>query len=85
VTPFAVDWAPAATAALATIWMQATDRTAVTSAQHRIDQLLEQDPFRNGRHRCEGLFIIKVAPLACAYTIDLSRNLVLVSAVWRSP
>jgi len=51
---YSVDWTPAARATLATIWIGAVDRQAVTLAQARMDRLLAVDPLRNGAPLSEG-------------------------------
>jgi len=58
-----VDWTPAARAHLATIWLQASDRQAVTKAQAAVDKLLAADPLLHVQHLAEGLYAINVYPL----------------------
>jgi hypothetical protein len=80
-TPYTVDWQPAAEDALTEIWIDASDRAAVTAAQARADRLLARDPANHGRHVAEGLYQIDSPPLAISYTIDEDRRLVEVTWV----
>jgi hypothetical protein len=49
VNGFTVEWLPDALRELASLWLQAVDRNAVTAAQEEADRLLAQDPEGNGR------------------------------------
>jgi len=51
---FTVVWLPLAQNELATMWVKAADRTAVTEASYRIDRRLHVDPLDEGESR-EGL------------------------------
>ena len=59
---YTVDWDAAARATLATIWIRAANRQAVTAAQARIDRLLAADPLGNGAAVVEGLYAVEVYP-----------------------
>jgi hypothetical protein len=75
-SPFRVEWEPAAEDELARIWLRSSDPQAVTSAQAQADRLLARDPIKYGRHLSEGLYGIDVPPLMLTYTIDLKARLV---------
>jgi hypothetical protein len=78
---YSVDWAPEARATLATIWMKAADRQAVTAAQARIDRLLTANPLGNGTPVSEGLYAIEVHPLRALFEPPDVRRLVWVVSV----
>jgi hypothetical protein len=82
---FTVDWTPAAEDELADIWLQATDRNAVTAAQAALEKRLEQDPTGYGQHHSEGLYSITVPPLHAFYSIDFARQFVQVTDVREVP
>jgi hypothetical protein len=81
---YTVDWCPSAENDLAAIWLGTSD-PAVTSAQDRVDNLLERNPIAYGRHLREGLYQIEVVPLTAFYSIDQAKKIVKVSAVWYTP
>ncbi|HEY7154510.1 MAG TPA: type II toxin-antitoxin system RelE/ParE family toxin [Gemmataceae bacterium] len=81
---YTVDWEPEAENDLTNIWLRTSD-PAVTTAQNQIDGLLERDPFGYGRLLREGLYQIVVAPLTAFYSIDQTKKIVKVSAVWYTP
>jgi hypothetical protein len=77
---YTVDWSPDARATLATIWMGAANRQAVTVAQARIDRLLGADPLRNGTSVSEGLYAVEVHPLRALFEIaDVGKPVKVVS------
>ncbi len=78
--PFTVDWTADADDALMGIWLQATDRNAVSRAQFRIDTILAANP-RRGRLLSEGLYVFHVDPLTAYYEIDDASAVVTVTAV----
>ena len=80
---FTVEWDRAAELQLARIWFQAIDPAAVAHAQAQIDRLLARNPHGHGHHLSEGLWQIKVPPLAANYSIDDPHRLVQVS--WVKP
>jgi hypothetical protein len=81
VTGWQVEWDPGAEDELARIWLRASDRAAVTSAQAHADRLLTQDPVTHGRHLSEGLYALDVPPLVLTYTLDSSTRAVEVTWV----
>lgn len=52
---YTVDWNADARSTLATIWIRAVNRSAITASQARIDRLLVADPLGNGKPLSEGL------------------------------
>jgi hypothetical protein len=82
---FTVDWRPEAEQDLASIWITASDPWAVTSAQNRIDYLLERNPAHYGQHVSEGLYQLVSRPLTVFYKIDTVGKLVAVTTVWYTP
>lgn len=81
---YTVDWCPNAENDLTAIWLGTSD-PAVTIAQDQIDDLPERNPSGHGRHLREGLYQIVVVPLTAFYTIDQTKKIVHVSAVWYTP
>jgi hypothetical protein len=82
---YRVDWTQEAEDQLAAIWTQfVPHRQAITQAQDRIDRQLSADPFRNGNHLAEGLYVIHVPPLRAGYEISQADQAVtVVSVSWR--
>jgi hypothetical protein len=68
---------------LAYLWIHATDRDAVTAAQHQIDTELARDPHHAGSELSEGLWRIKVAPLKAFYEIDDQAGIVRITRIDR--
>ena len=80
---YSVDWAPDALSALATTYLQAPDRRAVTAAQARIDQLLATDPLGNSTPVSEGLYAIDEPPLRALFEVSVPLHWVkVVSVEW---
>lgn len=67
---FRVVATPEAEDELASCWLRAKDRKAVTAAQHRIEQLLMQAPKNSGQELAEQLWKIEVPPLVAYFEID---------------
>ena len=82
---YTVDWSPQALRSLATAWLNARDRQAVTQAEARIDALLAADPLGNGRHLSEGLYILSVPPLVVFSSVDPARRAVEITDVTALP
>lgn len=80
-----LDWEASARNTLATIWIKATNRRAVTAAQARMDRLLATDPLRNGTPLSEGLYVLEVHPLRAVYEIDDTHKTVKVVSVGELP
>jgi mRNA-degrading endonuclease RelE of RelBE toxin-antitoxin system len=84
VTSYKVNWSKTALQALATTYLNAVNRRAVTQAQARADQLLAQSPNSCGKHFSEGLYRLAVPPLVLTYTIDDDRRVVEVTSLYAS-
>ncbi|HYT91238.1 MAG TPA: hypothetical protein VEL76_21165 [Gemmataceae bacterium] len=60
---------------LALIWLQASDRDAVTRASNEIDQVLETAPLTRGI-ALDGAYSLTVAPLTVIYQVSPQKRLV---------
>jgi hypothetical protein len=78
---YAVSWQSEAEDELASIWIQALDRQAVTQAQVQVDRLLARDPLGCGSEVAEGLWKIMLVPLVVYYEVDNNRRRVTVVKV----
>ena len=80
---YTVTWAPEAENGLATAWLAAPDRNAVTAASHRLDQDLATDPYARGVARNASVNRTAVElPLGIDYEIIEDDRLVRVLVVW---
>ncbi len=79
---YTVSWLPQAQDELADLWVQATDRQAVTGAADRIDRALARDADTKGQP-FDGARIIVQAPLAVSFTVSPDDCQVTVYQVWR--
>jgi plasmid stabilization system protein ParE len=73
---YRVRWAKAARAQLTTVWLNAADRNAVTSASHRIDQILARNPHSAGESRDRGRRLLIVPPLMVVYRVIDAKHTV---------
>ena len=80
---FTVVWKPAAERQLADIWLEATDRNAVTSASEEIEAALATRPDEIGENRPLDCRIAFVAPLALTFRVMIADRLVEVVSVRR--
>jgi hypothetical protein len=78
---YTVEWSDEAKDQLASIWLQSSDRRAVTTAEAGIDRLLKRDPLGSGRLLSEGLYRLDWPPLAAYFEMDESSHEVRVSDV----
>ena len=78
---FEVHWEDDDLAVLASLWLSAPDKMAVTRAQAAIDRLLAVDPIKNRTPLSEGIYAIEVHPLRVLYEINLADRSVDVVAV----
>ncbi len=83
-TSYKVKWRKLALRGLATAFLNAANRKAITQAQARADQLLAQSPHNCGKHLSEGLYRLAVPPLVLTYTIDDDRRMVEVTSLYAS-
>jgi hypothetical protein len=80
---YTVVWWPVAEAQLARLWVQATDRQAVTDASNRIDRVLRDDPDKKGTP--QGRFrVLTVHPLMVLFHVDPGDCMVRVISVKRT-
>jgi hypothetical protein len=82
---YSVEWTEDTLAVLAVLWMQASDRQAVTAAQAAIDRLLATDPHGAASAVSEGLYALEVPPLKVHFEISQAQNAVTVVSVRRIP
>jgi len=81
---FTAVWNPSSLDELADLWLNAPDRSAVTQAANRIDQLLKQDPYANSESRSGNSRVMIEPPLVVNYEVSDDDCLVTVLGVWRS-
>jgi hypothetical protein len=79
---YSVTWLPDAENELATIWMGAPDRDAVTTASAELDRRLADDPLNEGESRSNGRRIAFLTPLAILYRVHPQTKTVVVTRVW---
>jgi plasmid stabilization system protein ParE len=79
---FTVLWTPTAEQELASIWLDAEDRNAVTSAAHTIDALLRADPHTRGESRHDAVRVLFVPPLGVDFDVVEADRIVYVLTVW---
>jgi hypothetical protein len=79
---FTVIWSAAAIQDLARVWMNATDRNAITSAANEIDQILSHDPQHVGEARPGGQRVDFADPLGFRFEVVVDDLRVTVGAVW---
>ena len=82
---YRVDWIPYARALLASAWLRASNRNAVTRAQNAIDKALAVDPKGHGKELSEGLWKIERLPLVAFYEIDDTTRTVTVTDLAHIP
>jgi hypothetical protein len=76
-------WLPAAEQELARIWLNAADRSAVTSASNRMDRRLQSNPEDEGESRPNDQRIAFESPLGILFKVETASRRVLVIHVWR--
>ena len=81
---YTVLWSPDAENDLAAIWLDASDRSAVTAAGNQIDALLRQDAHLQGESRYGRLRILFIPPLAIDFEVIHDDRIARVLTVWRS-
>jgi hypothetical protein len=79
--PWKVVWLDDAEQELASIWLNATDKAAVTAADAAIQHLLSTDPLKHGAELSEGLRKLHVAPLLVFFSANSATRTVEVSWV----
>ena len=78
-----VIWKRAADGQLASIWMDADDRAAISHAARALDRRLALNPMEQGESRPSALRIAFELPLAVLYEIREDQRIVQVVAVWK--
>jgi len=78
---YTVVWKPDAEEDLASLWIAAEDRAAITAAADRIDPLLRTDPDGVGESRSGNARIMFLGPLAITFRIVDEDRLVQVLSV----
>lgn len=79
---YTVTWVPDAEQELASLWVHAVDRAAVTDAANRIDQCLRFDPQAQGESRSQGKRVLLVPPLGIIFKVHPHDLVVQVLSVW---
>jgi hypothetical protein len=81
---FSVEWLQSAVDELTVIWTRAdsVSRRTITSATHRIDEVLRSDPFGNSESRSEGWRIMFESNLGVTFRADTDHQQVRVLHVW---
>ena len=82
---FTVIWKPAAETQLATIWLEASDREAISSACQSIEAALGQTPELTGESRPLDCRVAFVAPLVVMFRVSVDDRLVEVASVRHIP
>jgi plasmid stabilization system protein ParE len=82
---FNVRWKRTAKDQLASIWITATDRAAVTTAAQQIDALLETNPASRGESRSGSLRVLDELPLAVVFKVLEQEAKVIVLSVRYTP
>jgi plasmid stabilization system protein ParE len=75
-------WTPRAEGRLATIWLHARDREAISSAAKMIDDLLRDDPLAQGESRFANVRVMFARPLGVEYEVVEDTKRVIVLNVW---
>jgi plasmid stabilization system protein ParE len=78
-----VIWKPDAEDDLATLWLNADDKAAISAAANRIDAQLRKDPLTAGESREKNRRILFEVPLGVVYHTDKKGSAVQVLRVWR--
>ncbi len=76
-------WHPDAEEALTLLWVDAPDKTAITSSANRIDSQLRIAPLNVGESRIEDDRVYFEKPLGVLYIVDPNDRKVTVLRVWR--
>ena len=83
-TRYTVVWHRDAREDLARLWIDATDRNALTAAAHQIDIALREDADRKGTELSEGLRQLIAGPIRVLFVVREADRLVDVSRTLRS-
>jgi hypothetical protein len=82
IVPYRVIWTPDAENDLATVWMAAPDREAVTTAVYQLEQELTSSPLTVGESRRSSVErLVLFAPIGLTFFVVVDDNKVFVTAV----
>jgi hypothetical protein len=79
---YVVDWLEDAENEFASLWLQSSDRQAITTASNVLDQRLRLDPENEGESRPQGRRILFCKPLGIYFRVLRDQRLVQVLHVW---
>ena len=79
---YTVRWKRTALDRLAELWLEADNRSAVTTAVDEIDRILAGDPHNAGESRSGETRVLFVAPLGVFFEIPDSSKVVDVLRMW---
>ena len=80
---YTVIWGPVSESHLATAWLAAPDREAVTVAAHELDLRLADDPLRRGEARESSVHRVTFElPLGIEFEVIEDDKKVIVQGVW---
>ena len=82
---YTVTWSQRALAKLAQIWLDASDRNAVTAASYEIDNILRDDPDLVGRPRYDTVRGFSYPPLGVEFEVIEADRTVIEINVWHIP
>lgn len=82
---YSVVWSADTMNELAEIWLRASDRRAVTTAQAQMDDQLALGPRSRSTEVAEGLYKLVIAPLRVYFEIDESSRLVKITGISLKP
>jgi mRNA-degrading endonuclease RelE of RelBE toxin-antitoxin system len=80
---YTVTWKPEAERRLAELWMNASDRNAITEAANEIDRRLQMNPEQQGESRSDGRRLLLVKPLGVIFEVVPDDRIVYVLTVWQ--
>jgi len=80
---YTVVWKRSAEADLASIWLGANDRSAVTQAAGEIDSVLREEAASKGESRFANKRILVMPPLAIDFSVVEDDRIVYVLSAWR--
>ena len=80
---YSVEWSSVGENQLASVWLTAPDRAAVSRSAANIDHRLERHPLFMGESRSSSVErVVFEAPLAIEYTVIEDDKKVIVQSVW---
>ena len=79
---FSVGWKKTAESHLTSLWLSAKNKSAISAAANKIDELLRTDADTCGESRDGDRRILLVPPLGVDYSVSVPDRRVLVLSVW---